>query len=629
MSKRPRLQAPAGLIAKINLGRGPGGLARYLTSKGEAARVLVSTFASGADHRGWVMETRALQQLAPRVQRSVVHMSLSAPVGVAVDDEQFKAAAVAYLQSMGVDPDVHGWALVRHEDTRHAHAHIMLSAVNPVTKRAWSDRHSYSRNMKAAAEAARAAGIVPPPPREGPPPPSSRAIKAGHREARRAAKRGTAPEVMTPAQMAEALRAAVEAAHGHNERRLAEEARGRGLELELSRATTGRISGLKVRRAGGETWVKGSSLGRDLSWPQISKRLSTTTASEGAAMSQQQQQPESGPADHADPLAFLSQPTPTRVDAPAEPADDRDARRREREQEAREAAAAEVDDTLRKASTRTLVWLRSLDTHVPKELLSQAQVERLIMLCVKLVTFGLVNLQSPAAAELAARAELARRAKDELARRREEAQRAPVRGGLPRVLRDERDAVEHRRLAIGARASMRALARLSPNAQRPPALTEAAWDARRRAAGMPTIHGARQAERESALQLQAVEADRPRGLVLMQLAEVRRHRVRLERAQATRRARQVELQALMLLFEAAQRGELALFEAEQDAAARADAREAAELEREVAELDKSIATASQSRPSQHQAEGEDERLGGGDAPDYAGDTRHHNRPSGG
>lgn len=85
----------------------------------------------------------------------------------------------------------------------------------------------------------------------------------------------------------------------------------------------------------------------------------------------------------------------------------------------------------------------------------------------------------------------------------------------------------------------------------------------------------------------------------------------------------------MLLFEAAQRGELALFEAEQDAAARADAREAAELEREVAELDKSIATASQSRPSQHQAEGEDERLGGGDAPDYAGDTRHHNRPSGG
>ena len=269
---RHRAPAPAGLIAKIKLGRGPRGLVAYLHKEG--ASVLWSNFAS-PEPRAWAKEIFALKQLAPRVQRSVVHASLSAPIGVEVTDDQFEVAARTYLQEMLLDPDAHPWALVRHADTAHQHVHLVVAAVNPVTRRAWRDSQSYAPNTQAAAAAARAAGIKPPTPQMGealPYPPPTAAHKAARRERQR---RRVEPmhHVMSPAEMAVALREAVSAAAGLGEEDLIAEARARGLELELRRASTGRITGLTVRQDGSDTWQKGSSLGRDLSWPAICERL--------------------------------------------------------------------------------------------------------------------------------------------------------------------------------------------------------------------------------------------------------------------------------------------------------------------------------------------------------------------
>lgn len=435
--------APQGLVAKIKLGRDPRGLASYLLSKGERAQVLASTFASGLDSRRWHVEVSACQQLAPRVQRSVIHCSLSAPVGVAVTDEQFRAAAREYLVAMRLDPDAHAWALVRHDDTPHQHCHILVTTVNPVTRRAWSDSQSYARNVHAARRAARAAGIEPP--REGPsapPSPSTKAVKAGWRERRRRAR--ARPEavatVMTPAQMAAALRAAVDAAQGHDEQWLVHEARQRGLEVDIARASTGRVVGLKARQNGGETWIKGSELGRDLSWPRIAKRLAAERTVEPA-----RPQPEADCKDRPDSLLAgesrtLSSALPGSSDVPA-PDHDHDHDR------VRAEAQVRLDAELRAMSFDHLFELRTCSTRIPPVLLAAERLAALLNLVVRPRSLGVVKLGDQLAL---ARDELAARASSEIERRRQS------HGSIAQKLEAldaESKALERRRLALEARES--------------------------------------------------------------------------------------------------------------------------------------------------------------------------------
>jgi len=113
------------VIGKQIKGRSFSKLLNYLFGKDGAS--LIGSNMEGFTPRELAAEFRFSQQLNPRVNRVVYHASLSLPHTEYLENDTWHEIAKKYLQAMSFD--MNQYAVVRHSDRDHDHAHIVASRV--------------------------------------------------------------------------------------------------------------------------------------------------------------------------------------------------------------------------------------------------------------------------------------------------------------------------------------------------------------------------------------------------------------------------------------------------------------------------------------------------------------------
>lgn len=137
------------MIAKTTIGRSFKGCCGYNLAKVEAGQgeVLLSQGVRNYEQAAMVADFTRQAKLNPDLSRSVWHTAISfSPadaVRLATDPDLMKRVALDYLTGMGLAESQ--YAVVRHDDTGHAHFHIIANRVanNGQTV---DDSHNYRRS---------------------------------------------------------------------------------------------------------------------------------------------------------------------------------------------------------------------------------------------------------------------------------------------------------------------------------------------------------------------------------------------------------------------------------------------------------------------------------------------------
>lgn len=220
---------------------------------------------AGSTPRDLAAEFGAFRRLRPNLSNVVGHLILSHdPTDRALTESEWKEAIQIALHTHGADEA--SFAAWRHDDSRHAHAHVIFSRVL-TTNQVVSDSHNYRKNEAAARliESKFMLNAPTPTPAEDRPGDRQAQTNAG----RRAERRGTIdPTKISPQVVRDALFQADDFADFQQRLRAA------GFEVEFDRRGKDReIFGWRLRRAGAEEWMKASSIHKDLSWPKIAHRF--------------------------------------------------------------------------------------------------------------------------------------------------------------------------------------------------------------------------------------------------------------------------------------------------------------------------------------------------------------------
>lgn len=137
------------MIADSTKGKGFGGLQKYLLFGSVGVpnpdRVLWTATRNLAsdDPNLAALQMRATAAQAPRVEKPVYHLSLSAAPGERLSRETWEKVADGLLTHLGLED--HQVLIVAHDDTAHHHIHLMINRVHPERLRAWRDSWSKLR----------------------------------------------------------------------------------------------------------------------------------------------------------------------------------------------------------------------------------------------------------------------------------------------------------------------------------------------------------------------------------------------------------------------------------------------------------------------------------------------------
>jgi hypothetical protein len=135
-------------IGKAGTGKGFGGLARYLLTGADGntpervawTEVRNLPYDRPEDVAHSMAATAAMNT---RVQKPVYHLSISWPEDDKPTPDQMREAASHVLRDLGLSE--HQALLVAHNDTRHAHVHIMVNRVHPETLKTWDNKNDRVR----------------------------------------------------------------------------------------------------------------------------------------------------------------------------------------------------------------------------------------------------------------------------------------------------------------------------------------------------------------------------------------------------------------------------------------------------------------------------------------------------
>lgn len=116
------------MISKILSGKSFGGLCRYLCKDQSRALVLEATGVRDYDHNLMALDFELQRRLNPNISQPVFHAILSYYPGEEITDEKMKQIAKEYLQELGIKNTQ--YVLVRHNDRKHQHVHIVVNRVN-------------------------------------------------------------------------------------------------------------------------------------------------------------------------------------------------------------------------------------------------------------------------------------------------------------------------------------------------------------------------------------------------------------------------------------------------------------------------------------------------------------------
>ncbi len=148
------------MIGKVKIGKSFGGICRYVFGEEKGAEVLAAEGVRGTSAEGMAADFNAQRELNPGLGRAVMHVALAWPAEEKdLSNEQMTELARAYLKEMKVDPEGTQWALVRHRDQAHPHAHLIVNRVDNEGATV-SDQHNYRNSLAACRTLEKQYGLV-------------------------------------------------------------------------------------------------------------------------------------------------------------------------------------------------------------------------------------------------------------------------------------------------------------------------------------------------------------------------------------------------------------------------------------------------------------------------------------
>ncbi len=273
--------APDDLVARRNVT--PESMRRAVDKPGgdgkEVGGGAVAPFMTnlaGRTPREMSKEIGVLRRLRPNLKKAVSHLVLSHdPTQRKLTEKEWEEAVRIALHTHGANQA--GFAAWRHTDTDHDHVHIFFCRVLP-DGQVVSDSHNYIKNETAARQIERTLMLDAPTSTPDDDRPGDR--QASYSAKRRATRLGEAdPTGIRPQAVRQVLAQAQD--RDHFIKLLAD------LKIEAEfdrRGAAQEIYGWRLRPAGTATWLKASSLAKDLSWPKISHRFMQTAEQPSPAM---------------------------------------------------------------------------------------------------------------------------------------------------------------------------------------------------------------------------------------------------------------------------------------------------------------------------------------------------------
>ena len=147
------------MIGKVKIGKSFGGICRYVFAEDKQAEVLAAEGVRGTSAASMAADFNAQRELRPELGRAVMHVALAWPPGEELRNDQVTELARAYLKEMKVDADNTQWALVRHRDQAHPHAHLIVNRVDNDGATV-SDQHNYRNSAEACRKLEKQYGLV-------------------------------------------------------------------------------------------------------------------------------------------------------------------------------------------------------------------------------------------------------------------------------------------------------------------------------------------------------------------------------------------------------------------------------------------------------------------------------------
>ena len=297
---------------KGNVVRGSGfrGVLNYLlreegTNRPRPGAYLAGGNLDGHDPRSLANEFAVSRKLRTDIERPVWHTSLSLPEGENLTDERWQEAAEKLMTKIGMDPNLHQWTLVRHDDTDYEHAHLVASRIG-LDGSIWYGRWEARLVHEATQEIEQEMGLTLTP---GPdtaeedyrqrPGANSEGPQVKITQKERLAWESKGVAIPPKVEVASALEVAINYGDGTLED-LKQRLELEGITTHVNQAKTGRINGLsfEVERGGETCRYKASQIHKSYGWKNLSPRLEARRVEygQGAGDERQGVGTDSGPA---------------------------------------------------------------------------------------------------------------------------------------------------------------------------------------------------------------------------------------------------------------------------------------------------------------------------------------------
>ncbi len=147
------------MIGKVKIGKSFGGICQYVFSEDKQAEVLAAEGVRGTSAERMAADFNAQRELNPALGRAVMHVALAWQPGEELSNDRMTELARAYLKEMKVAADNTQWALVRHKDQAHPHAHLIVNRVDNDGATV-SDQHNYRHSAEACRKLEKQYGLV-------------------------------------------------------------------------------------------------------------------------------------------------------------------------------------------------------------------------------------------------------------------------------------------------------------------------------------------------------------------------------------------------------------------------------------------------------------------------------------
>jgi len=147
------------MISKTKVGRGFRGTLGYCLQECKNPEILDLNGLAHKDAKGLTHEFVAISSDNPNISKPVWHSALSFTNEDKITNEKMVEIANKFMEKAGFSKENNQWVIIKHNDTKHTHCHIVANRVGFDCK-AVSDYYYKSRSVEYAKEIEREYGLV-------------------------------------------------------------------------------------------------------------------------------------------------------------------------------------------------------------------------------------------------------------------------------------------------------------------------------------------------------------------------------------------------------------------------------------------------------------------------------------